>query len=610
MNGKDLFLGLNYVNARFIEEAETVTDLKGEHRLTSFRKMLLIAAVMALLAATITACAYAIQRIRMDLVQHNAPSQTETTAASAEETSPVNVLTDCYPQFLPEGYAILCGSPLDHNSRGIEYRDEAGDSIIFTISTVSPGESVALKPPVEESAVTLTCGEALLRTNEGAQILEWYHAEAGYYASLFTDDTAADLVTVANGVDFGETIPLSVWYHKGQEWDPWYPQQLPDGYICIGISQVGSGYQSFTYTDGSNTIRYGVSTVEALTPSTIGEEEYWEEAKVNGSAAKILRNETTQRTLFWENEAEGFHAFLETMDASVNITALAESVAPGEKLEVSKSYLGPDYTIELVQEPTVYIEWQSIYPQQLPEGYVLDTVGDRAYGQQTITWKNDMGDVISYTLYFRLGQYGRQFEGSGQPETVSIHGHVGYRTGNSLIWTDEEQGFAYELHTSGDVNLMDLAESVGPGPELTFTNDKTEKALAQLGDYRITELPENMVEDGISGSPLEDGGDWYSYVRKWYYDRTNNAQIYFTYETYLTDMTTVEDTLSLFVSSDSEMPELVTVNGDPGILLQDGSAASVAWILGDAEKGISFKLYSEQFTARQLLDIAQSIQKQ
>ena len=32
MNGEDLFRGLNYVNAKFIDEAETVTQLKGEKK--------------------------------------------------------------------------------------------------------------------------------------------------------------------------------------------------------------------------------------------------------------------------------------------------------------------------------------------------------------------------------------------------------------------------------------------------------------------------------------------------------------------------------------------------------------------------------------------------
>ena len=59
MNGKDLFLGMNYVKAKFIDEAETVTELKGERKTILFRKVMLIAAAIALLAITITACAFA-----------------------------------------------------------------------------------------------------------------------------------------------------------------------------------------------------------------------------------------------------------------------------------------------------------------------------------------------------------------------------------------------------------------------------------------------------------------------------------------------------------------------------------------------------------------------
>ena len=57
MNGKDLFLGMKYVKAQFVEEAETVTELKGERKRIPFRKVMLIAAAIALLA--ITACAFA-----------------------------------------------------------------------------------------------------------------------------------------------------------------------------------------------------------------------------------------------------------------------------------------------------------------------------------------------------------------------------------------------------------------------------------------------------------------------------------------------------------------------------------------------------------------------
>lgn len=579
------------------------------------RKILLIAAVIILLAATITACAYAIQRIRMNLVQHNIPTQTEMRGkdvANTEETRSVNVLTDCYPQTIPEGYEILCGSPLNYNSRNIQYYNKNGKSITFWISTKPTDEEMVLRPPVEESGITLVCGEGIHRKNEGAQVLQWENTEEGYYANLFTDDVTVDLVSMADSMGYGAAIPISAWYHRGQEWNPWYPHTLPVGYACKDVTPIGNGYQIITYENGNTGyIRYCVSTVKDFTPTQISDEAFWEELEVNGFTVKILCNQDDQRILFLENKEEGFYAFLETMDATVDLVALAESIAPGEKLEVSKTYLGPDYTIELEQEPTTYIGWQSVYPQMIPDGYELDYVGDRAYGQQTIEWKNGNGELISYTMYFRLGQYGREFDGSGQPEVVSINGHTGYRTDNSLLWTDEELGFAYDLRATGNVDLIALAESVAPGPELEFTNDATAEALEQLGDYQITALTDNMIEDGLSGAPLEDENDWYSYVRRWYYDRINNNQVYLTYETFITDSTNMKDTLRLCISLGlTSEPEFVTVNGYPGITMQDGNKASVAWIVGDVNKGVSFKLYSEQFTVTELLKMAESVQKQ
>ena len=49
MNGEDLFRGLNYVNAKFIDEAEAVTQLKGEKKILSLRRPVLIAAIIAML---------------------------------------------------------------------------------------------------------------------------------------------------------------------------------------------------------------------------------------------------------------------------------------------------------------------------------------------------------------------------------------------------------------------------------------------------------------------------------------------------------------------------------------------------------------------------------
>ena len=49
MSGEDLFRGLNYVNVKFIDEAENLTQLKGEKKILSLRRPVLIAAIIAML---------------------------------------------------------------------------------------------------------------------------------------------------------------------------------------------------------------------------------------------------------------------------------------------------------------------------------------------------------------------------------------------------------------------------------------------------------------------------------------------------------------------------------------------------------------------------------
>ena len=284
MNGKDLFLGLNYVSSQFIQEAETVTALQSKGKRLSLRKVLLIAAIVALIGVTVTACAVAISRIRLNYVQHNVSVQTETHIenTSEQEAPAKNLLTDCYPQTLPAGYAIVSGSPTDHHSRGLVYGNASGHKIHFQISSVPREDDFALRPPVEEATVMLSCGEARYLKNEGAQILIWKDTEAGYGASLYTDDITADLTSMANSMDYGTPIPLSVWYHRGQEWNPWYPQALPDGYRCVDVAPISDGFQSYQYgNDSDGYIRFGISTEKDLLPAQLSDHAHFEEVSVH-----------------------------------------------------------------------------------------------------------------------------------------------------------------------------------------------------------------------------------------------------------------------------------------------------------------------------------------
>ena len=65
----------------------------------------------------------------------------------------------------------------------------------------------------------------------------------------------------------------------------------------------------------------------------------------------------------------------------------------------------------------------------------------------------------------------------------------------------------------------------------------------------------------------------------------------------------------MFVPAFTE-PKFTNIQGYPAITLQDGQRAHVAWMIVDVNKGVSFQLYSEQFTVEELLKMAESVQKQ
>ena len=610
MNGKELLLGLSYISPKYIEEAKNYSASQKRIR---FRKPLLIAAVIALTLLLVGCAVAAYARIHMRLVQHNVPTTVQTDEDVPDATPARSAIASCYPRQLPEGYRLAEGSPLNHTTRNLCYRNDAGEMISFTISTSQAIEGV-LAPPRDETSLTVSGWDAVLQTSEkGAQTLSWHNEAEGYYAGLFTQDMAVDLKPVAESVDFGEELPMSFLCRQGKIWNIWYPRQIPEGYACTDVAPCGNGGQEIRYTcDASGSvISYHVSLTTDLSAISDPPRDscVWEELTVAGQPARMMTTSSGLRLLFWKNEQEGFNAMLSVEDDAVDILAMAESAAPGEPLEVTSNYLGPDYTIELEQDASSYVCWEPVYPQSVPEGYEITFVTEPAYGEQSIDYENDTGDTLTYTLYFRLSQWGRQFDGMGQPEQVKINGNVGYKSPGELVWTDAARGFGFSLRASGgDVDLIAVAESVGIGPELKPTRwDDIRKALEQLGNYQITALPDGMVEDGLTGAPLENADDWYSYVRRWYFDPKTNQDIYLEYESYVTDCTDMEDVLQMLIGTGGNP---VTVHGCTGAALQNGESAAVVWLIGTPEKGISFRLSSSSFTAEALLPIAESVQLQ
>ena len=609
MNGKDLFLGLSYIDEKYIAEAEQALLPR-----RSLRRPLLLAAVLAL-TLLLVGCAVAYARIQMRLTQHNLPTAETPAASTTVAAQPQkNVLTDCYPQQLPAAYVLSGGAPSSHTTRTISYQDPAGKQLIFALSTDRPSDLV-LAPPVEETTVQVGSWEGQLQMSErGAQSLSWHNTQDGYYANLYSDDLALDLRAIGESVSFGAPIPMAFLAKEGKLWDLWYPQQPPQGYQLSDVAPPAAGQQTLTYTAQDRRITYTVSLTADLSEQarTDGGTPIWEETTVAGHPAKLLSGkDTAQRCLFWQNPEEGFYAMLCTDDPAVDLVAMAETVGHGSALLVSDRHLGPDYTIAMEQNGEVYTGWEPIYPQNIPEGFSLSRVAEPAYGVQTICYEKDTGETLTYTLYFRLSQYGTAFEGMGQPESVDICGHRGYLSENRLIWTDEDKGLGFCLEIQGEepLDLIAIAESVALGPEQEPTNaGKIQQALEQLGDYQPTALPDGLVQTELTGFPQEKE-EGYAYVLRWYVSPKTNRQLTLAYASYQPDGTPIEERLRIFLGGQEESIQWHTTQGHPGGSVQSGANAKVIWCLEQEQTGIQFTLTSSDYSTEQLLKIAESVQE-
>lgn len=599
-----LFLAIGGLEASRLEQ----TEFRAVKRRTP--RVLLVAAIVALTLLLVGCAVVIYNKVHLKYIQHEVPTAT---VAQTEETPAPNIFTDCYPQQLPAGYVMCSGYPIDRISRDITYCNGAGEYILFRISTGRDLVEISLDEPLTESKCQIFGWDGVIQTSETEQVLWWHNETDDYYARLQTENLSTDLRQIAQSVGFGKSLPLAFICKEGTPWDVWYPQQIPEGYSLNDVT-IGPSVVHLDYSGDNGSISYVVSFVDDL--SDISDPPHdsfvWTEETVAGQKGRMLTTSGGLRILVWKNEQEGFNSYLSTMDETVDILAMAESVAPGAPLEISKDYLGPDFSIELEQPQDVYFGWAPIYPQKVPEGYFIDFVSEPSYGEQVIRYENAVGDMLDYTFYYRLGKYGRDFSGTGQPQQVDINGNIGYLGAHSLIWTDDAKGYAFTLTSDRDIDLLSIAKNVALGPELEPTyHSKTLLALEELGDYQITELPDGVEQDELTGCPLSDGGGWYSYIRRWYFNKKTNAQIFFTYETYDygDTPTPLEEAAKMYIGGDSD-PQYQAICGYPGAFIQKDNCAEVVWFQGNDRKGVRFYLYSENYPVEELLTMAESVRKQ
>ena len=268
----------------------------------------------------------------------------------------------------------------------------------------------------------------------------------------------------------------------------------------------------------------------------------------------------------------------------------------------------------------IYIELEDYYPQVIPEGYSMTFVSEGApLSQQGITYENAEGDAIDYRIYVGDPASSVEIFDIAKKTGLMINGNRGilYEQTNgrrTLVWVDEQKGYGCMLRTMDKlVDLIAMADSTAEGEPLVPTNsEQTQRALEQFGEYRPQYLPDGYAERSTMGWPLE-SGTWYSYVRKWFINKTENKQIYLEYETYriVTEdgyRDDAETICSFFIPGYDvlkgiKVGEEVEIDGMFGIATE----RDIAW--ADTERKVIFHLYSKDVTGAELLKVAQSIKR-
>ncbi len=266
-----------------------------------------------------------------------------------------------------------------------------------------------------------------------------------------------------------------------------------------------------------------------------------------------------------------------------------------------------------------YVGLQTYCPTWIPEGFRLRFVSAKAFGHQTLHFATD-SDESALVLEMTRGDNAADvvLENVEKEESVTVGSLPGtlYTCTNGerlLLWTDAEQGIGFMLLTGdASLDLMRVAESVQPDPDLQPTDAaRFQLALEELGDYRITGLPESYPETEFIASPKEDGS-WFAYVYRWYIDVQKNDTVQLEYETFLLNGDKDADSAHISASVPDTPDTILEMNGGGEATTVQGMPAAVTdghivWV--DWENKVVFQITADSMSASQLQQLADSVQK-
>jgi hypothetical protein len=288
----------------------------------------------------------------------------------------------------------------------------------------------------------------------------------------------------SNKVYEGEKVNFDKVHDTFIELGPYYPQTIPDGYAMTFVSE-GAPLQNQVIhyeNDAGNLIKFWIYIGDPASSIEIYGIQKKTDVDIGGKPGILYEQEGGARTLVWIDEKLVYGFALRVNDASVALTAMAESTAEGEYLVPTRS----DKTLEALEElgdfspeylPDGFTE-QGVQGSPRSEGsgwysYVRKWYVNRAentriyfeYESYAIVTKDGYTDDARTACSFYIpGYISRRDEIVA--EDVEINGMFGIMTENDIAWVDLEARKVYHLHSedvTGD-ELLKVAQSVFCNP--------------------------------------------------------------------------------------------------------------------------------------------------
>ncbi len=293
------------------------------------------------------------------------------------------------------------------------------------------------------------------------------------------EETAEQETIIPGKIYEGEIISFDEVQNVFIELGSYYPQLIPDGYIMTFVSNDAPLQNQVIHYENEkgSLIKFWIYVGDPASNIEIYDIVSKDEVLVNGHQGILYEQKGGGRLVVWIDEKQGYGFALLTYDTSVDLLAMAESTAEGERLE-------PTLSAETMKVLEELGDWN---PQYLPEGFEelnvqgFPIVNDGWYSYVRKWYVNKAEDTqiyLEYETYSIITKDGYTddartacsfyipgyhiLKGETAGREVDINGMFGIASENDIAWADPKKHIVYHLYSEDiiDEELLKVAQNI------------------------------------------------------------------------------------------------------------------------------------------------------